>query len=226
MLSLNFIRNFYISFIIKFFGILVVFLLFNNGCSSNTGEFNKSASFLYEQIIISVADGNLEKADGYFNSLQSEHIASPLIGEALIILAKAHMDNNEHLLAGFFANEYKIRFSNIKNVDYMAFLNIEANYYAFGSYTKDQGFINDNISETSNFIALNKQNKYLPYIRHILTIFKLTQLEINKEIIRIYNIKDKYTAKEKYEQKNKELGVNDIEFIPSSIPWYVKIFSW
>ncbi|RAX54445.1 hypothetical protein CCY99_03605 [Helicobacter sp. 16-1353] len=209
----------------RFYLVTIFIALFFVSCSS-VDEFNKPALFWYERIIVAISKGNLEQADSYFNSLQSEHIASPLINEALIMLTKAHIDRNEHLLAGYFANEYKIRFSNPKNVDYMPFLAMESNYYAFGSYSKDQGFINDNIDEISHFVTLNTNNKYLPYIRHILTSFKLSQLEINKEIIRIYNIKDKDAAKEKYEQYNEELGVNDIDFIPSHIPWYVRIFSW
>lgn len=189
-------------------------------------EFNRPASFWYEKIIIEISRGNLERADNYFNSLQSEHIASPLIGEALLMLSKAHMDNNEHLLAGFFANEYKVRFSNPKNSDYVSFLSIESSYYAFVNYSKDQGYINDNIKEVSNFIILNTNNKYLPYIKHILTTFKLSSLEINKEIIRIYTLQDKILADEKYKQYNKDLGVSSVEFTPSYVPWYVKIFSW
>lgn len=196
-----------------------------NSCSS-VEEFNKPASFWYERILYAVANDNLEQADNYFNALQSEHIASPLIGEALILLTNAHIERNEHLLAGFFAGEYKTRFSNTNNIDYISFLEMKVNYYAFGNYSKDQGFINDNINDISHFVALNKNNNYLPYINHILTSFKLSRLEMNNEIIRIYNIKDKDLAKEKYEQYNKDLGVGDIEFVPSHIPWYVRIFSW
>ncbi len=200
--------------------------VFFSSCATVEDEVNKPASYWYEKIILEVANGHLERADNYFNSLQGEHTASPLIGEALILLAKAHMDNNEHLLAGFFANEYKIRYSNVKNVDYVAFLGIETNYYAFDTYAKNQGLINDNISEISNFVALNPNNRYLPYIRHILTSFKLAQKEVNDEIIRIYNLQDKDLAVEKYKQYNENLGIQDIEFKHSHIPWYVQMFNW
>ncbi len=205
----------------------IVIALFFSACSATINdEFNKPASFWYEKLIIAISQGNLEQADSYYNSLSSEHSASPLISEALLMLISAHIDNNEHLLSGFFVNEYKTRFSNTKNIDYISLLNTEANFYAFSNYSKDQGFINDNIRDITQFILLNQNNKYLPYISHILTSFKLSKVEMNNEIIRIYNIKDKVEAKEKYEEYNKELGVNGIEFIPSHIPWYVKLFSW
>lgn len=203
---------------------MLAFVGFFAGCADDEAEFNRSASYWYEQMIIALADGNLEKADNYFNSLQNEHSASPLIKEALIMLTKAHSENNEQLLAGFFANEFKTRFSDEKNADYVGFLIMQTNYYAFGNYTKDQGFVNDNVSEISSFITLNPKNKYLPYIRHILTSFKLAQLEVNKEIARIYRIKDKDSAEQKYLEQS--ASMDGIEFEPSHIPWYVKMFSW
>ena len=203
---------------------LIVISAFFSACSDDADEFNKSASYWYEQIIIAVADGNLEKADNFFNSLQNEHSASPLIKDALILLTKEHSERNEHLLAGFFANEYKTRFSEPKNADYVGFLNIQTNFYAFGNYTKDQGFVNENVNEIAAFVTQNQNSKYLPYMRHILMTFKLAQLEINQEIARIYRVKDKEIAQKKYEEKNMDL--EGIDFEPSHIPWYVKMFSW
>lgn len=204
--------------------ILIAFIAFFIGCGGNEAEFNKSASFWYEQMIIALSKGHLEQADNYFNSLQNEHSASPLLKEALLMLTKAHNENNEHLLAGFFANEYKTRFSDEKNTAYVGFLNIQTTYYAFGNYTKDQGFINENVNEIASFVLLNQNNKYLPYIKHILTTFKLSQLEVNREIARIYSVKDKEIAEKKYLEQNASL--NGIDFEPSHIPWHVKIFSW
>ena len=212
----------YINFVA--FSVAFIASIFMVGCSDDADEFNKSASYWYEQIIIAVADGNLEKADNFFNSLQNEHSASPLIKDALILLAKEHSENNEHLLAGFFANEYKTRFSEAKNADYVGFLNIQSNFYAFPNYTKDQGFVNENVNEIASFVTLNQNSKFLPYIRHILTTFKLAQLEINQEIARVYRVKGKEIAQKQYEQKIADL--EGIKFEPSHIPWYVKIFSW
>lgn len=214
-----------LAFFVAFLGANLVFSsLFFSACSDDADEFNKSASYWYEQIIIAVADGNLEKADNFFNSLQNEHSASPLIKDALILLAKEHSERNEHLLAGFFANEYKTRFSEPKNADYVGFLNIQTNFYAFGNYTKDQGFVNENVNEITAFVISNQHSKFLPYLRHILTTFKLAQLEINQEIARVYRMKDKEIAQKQYESKNADL--DGIDFEPSHIPWYVKFFSW
>ena len=210
-------------FSVIFFAAFTLFAL--AGCAANTEDLaNKSASFWYEKIITSLAAGKIEQADNAFGSLQSEHPASPLIAEATLLLAKAHIAQNEHLLAGFFVGEYKTRFSDGTNADYIAFLGVEASLSAFGSYTKDQGYINEQIGEIA--AAAGEKNKYLPYIRHILLTFKLAKAELDAEIARIYRIKDKPEAQEKYEQNALELGVSDIEFEPSHIPWYVRLLSW
>lgn len=219
------IKRFKISLIQAVCKVAIVFVFFA-GCSPKEGEVNQPASYWYEQMIIAIVDGNLQKADSYFGSLQSEHLASPLIGDAMFMLAKAHMENNENLLAGYFANEYKVRFSNVNNVDYMAYLGVLSNYYAFGNYTKDQGFIDNNINDIKGFLVINKDNKYLPYVRHILTTFKLSKLELDNEIIRVYKMKDSQKGVESYQDKNKDLGVSNIEFEPSYVPWYVKMLSW
>ena len=208
--------------IIKFF--LLVFLL--SACSNNINDFQKPATFWYEQIILAVNDNNLEKADNYFSSLQSEHIASPLIKDALVLLIQAHIDNNEHLLSSFFVSEYKKRYSDKNNIDFISFLETKANYYAFSNYSKDHGYITNTISKISTFVQNNNKNPYLPYITHILTSFKLAKREINKEAIRIYKMQDKPKAQEKYEMYNEELGLDSIESRPSYIPWYVLIFNW
>lgn len=207
--------------------LFIIMMIFISACSNNTkDDFNKPASFWYEAMIIAIKDNQLEKADNYFNSLQSEHIASPLIGDALLMLAQAHMENNEHLLSNFFINEYKTRFSNIKNKDFIELMTNATKYYAFNNYSKDQGFIDENIKDMQSFIILNSNNIYLPYIKHILTSFKLSLFEIDKDIIRIYKLQDKEVAQKKYEEDSKKLGVDEIEFIPSHIPWYVRIFNW
>lgn len=211
---------------IKFISKFIFAVLLFNACSNDINDFQKPATFWYEQIILAINNNNLEKADSYFSSLQSEHIASPLIKDALVLLIQAHMDNNEYLLSSFFVSEYKKRYSNKTNIDFITFLETKASYYAFSNYSKDHGYVTSNISQISLFTENNKNNIYLPYISHMLTSFKLAKREINKEAIRIYKMQDKQKAQEKYEMYNEELGLDSIESRPSHIPWYVLIFNW
>ena len=56
-------------------------------------EVNKSADYWYQNMLKEIRNGDLEKADSYFVSLQSEHLNSPLLSEAMLILGRAHMQN-------------------------------------------------------------------------------------------------------------------------------------
>ena len=86
-------------------------LVLMTGCGKEIEEYNKPAEYWYEKMVNAVANGNLEKADGYFSSLQSEHISSPFLSEATLIMAQAHMAQEEYLLAEHFLDEYIRRYA-------------------------------------------------------------------------------------------------------------------
>jgi len=80
-------KKIYIMMTIFAFGILF------SACSKEVDEYNKPALYWYSKIIESISNGNYDKADDYYSSLQGEHIGSPLLPEATMILAIAHMHN-------------------------------------------------------------------------------------------------------------------------------------
>ncbi|MEN8251298.1 MAG: outer membrane protein assembly factor BamD, partial [Bacteroidota bacterium] len=82
-----------------FLGLATAFLFV--GCSKDeeVAEFNKPALYWYQQMADSITRGNLDKADSYFISLKSEHMRSPLMPTSLMMLAHAHMNKEEYLLA-------------------------------------------------------------------------------------------------------------------------------
>lgn len=87
----------------------MVFLsVFFSACSTKNDEglYNLSASEWYKQIIKDLQDKDLEKADDHYNGMASEHVADPLLETILIILAQAHMDEEEYKLAEFYLDEY------------------------------------------------------------------------------------------------------------------------
>ncbi|MDD4506961.1 MAG: outer membrane protein assembly factor BamD, partial [Sulfurospirillaceae bacterium] len=62
-----------------------------SGCASKTKEvFNMPATYWYDQIAKEIKNQDLEKADGFYTSLASEHIETPLLAEAMMMLANAH----------------------------------------------------------------------------------------------------------------------------------------
>ena len=104
---------------ILYIGFVSVWVLYFSACSQKELEYNKPAMYWYENILKEINFGNLEGADSNFSSLQSEHINSPLVPEAMLILAQAHMDREEYLLATFYIDEYEKRYSTIGDQDYL-----------------------------------------------------------------------------------------------------------
>ncbi|MDQ7067239.1 MAG: hypothetical protein Q9M40_04185 [Sulfurimonas sp.] len=87
--------------------LLAIFsLTFLTSCSKELEEYNKPAVYWYAKIIESISEGSIDKADNYYSSLQGEHIGSPLLPEATMILAIAHMHYEEYLLTEHFLDEY------------------------------------------------------------------------------------------------------------------------
>ncbi len=219
--------------IIKFsFSILCVFI-FLSACSSKTNsglaldEVNKSADYWYQNMLKEIRFNDLEKADSYFVSLQSEHLYSPLVGEAMLILGRAHMQKEEYLLAGFYFEEFAKRFGNAENIDFMQYLKLQANYFAFGKQFRDQQLLLQSINEAKAFSKKYPYSRYRPMVDTMLLKLELANLSLNKEIMKLYERKDKENAAELYQQKiNKNAWIKDVYYKEAHSPWYQRIFEW
>lgn len=205
---------------------LCAILIAFSSCAKKELEYNKPASYWYESIIKEINFGNLEGADSYFSSLQSEHLNSPLIPEAMLILGQAHMDNDEYILASFYFDEYLKRYASIYNQDYIRYLKILANYYGFKNFSKDQEFMTQSIKDAQFFLENHPKSIYAPFVEYILIKFTLGQIELNKSIARVYDKQDKEEARDMYLERNNDLLFGTFNASASHIPWYVKMFNW
>lgn len=196
------------------------------GCAKKEMEYNKPATYWYESIIKEINFGNLEGADGYFSSLQSEHTNSPLIPEAMLILGQAHMEKDEYLLAAFYFDEYLKRYSSLQNQDYVRYFKILTNFYGFKNYSKDQEFISQSITDAQDFIQNYPDSRYTPYVEYIHLKFQLGQVELNRSIAKVYAQQNKPLAQEDYLNRIDKDLFKSLNPKPSHIPWYVKIFNW
>ncbi|WP_066389440.1 outer membrane protein assembly factor BamD [Helicobacter himalayensis] len=201
-----------------------LFLLFS-ACTKKELEYNKPATYWYENILKEINFGNLESADSHFSSLQSEHINSPLLPESMLILAQAHMDKEEYLLATFYVDEYAKRYSSFDDQDYLGYLKILANYYGFKNYAKDQEFIARSIDEIVEYLDTFPKSRYTPFVEYIYIKFKLGENELNESIANVYRRKGKIEASKDYLSRNQEV-LEGIKIKPSYIPWYVRMFNW
>ncbi|MDO7252382.1 outer membrane protein assembly factor BamD [Helicobacter cappadocius] len=201
---------------------IIVFI----GCAKTNTEYNKPAMYWYQGILKEIKFGNLEGADNYYSSLQSEHINSPLLPDAMLILGQAHMSQEEYILAEFYFDEYLKRYGTIKNADYIAFLKLKSHYYAFKNQSKDQEFVTDTIQALDDFVNKYPNSRYIPYVEYMQVKFVLGQNELNKAIANVYKKQHKKEAVQKYLDRIDEDLEKEAHPTPSHIPWYVFIFNW
>ncbi len=157
---------------------LIIFAVLLSACSIKSDEalYNLSANKWYEQIIKDLQNKDLEKADEHYNGMASEHVSDALLETTLIILAQAHMDEEEYQLAEFYLDEYNKKFGNSYNVDFIRYLRIKAKFDAFAVPNRNQALMLESQKEIHDFLKDYPYTKYEPLIQTMLTKFNLAVL--------------------------------------------------
>ncbi len=199
-------------------------ILFMSGCGKELDEFNKPADYWYEKMIGAVSSGNLEKADSYFSSLQSEHIGSPLLGEATLIMAQAHMAYEEYLLSEHFLDEYNRRYATHEGREYTEFLKIKAKFLALPNPGRDQGLIDETLKGVNVFRASYPNSTYLPLINTMETQLQLARGTLNNQIAQLYDRLQKPKGAEYYRNIAPVTWIDSSAVVPANVPWYREIF--
>ena len=201
-------------------------LLLIVGCSSkNEAEYNKSDIYWYQKMIYYISVDDLDKADEYYTSLQSEHFASPLLKEATLLMAQAHMDSDEYLMAKYYLDEYKKRYGDEQTLPFIEYLKIKASFLAFKSINRDQKLLKDTIKEAVAYKQKYPKAKYIPLVDTILTKLYLAQYVLDREIASLYKRRGKEKAAKIYEERYKNFWLKKDEIdIPKS--WYDYLINW
>ncbi|MCF6310311.1 MAG: outer membrane protein assembly factor BamD [Sulfurimonas sp.] len=169
---------------------LLFFILFT-GCSKEVEEYNKPAFYWYSKIVEQVSQGDLDQADSYYSSLQGEHIGSPLLPEATMILAIAHMNYEEYLLSEYFLDEYIKRYATPNEKEEAEFLKIRAKYMALPNPRRDQALIDEALKKGEEFKRNYPDSMYLDVVNTMLTRLYLAQAVLNETIVNLYERLDK-----------------------------------
>lgn len=209
---------------LKLFLPLSIAIVFFSACSKDLEEYNKPALYWYSKIVENISSGNLDKADSYYSSLQSEHINSPLLPEATIILATSHMQIEEYLLSEHFLNEYIHRYADESEREYAEYLKIKGKYLSLSSPRRDQGLINETISMAETFKKSYPYSKYSPLIETMLTRLYISRVSFNESIAELYERIDKPKAAKYYRSVIVEPWVDYSYVEPAKSPWYRAIF--
>lgn len=199
-------------------------LLFLTGCGKELEEFNKPAEYWYEKMVTAVSNGNLEKADSYFSSLQSEHISSPFLAEATMIMAQAHMAHDEYLLAEHFLNEYIRRYATPAGRENAEFLKIKAKFLALPNPGRDQGLIDETLKGVETFKISYPYSTYLPQINTMETQLQLARGVLNENIAQMYERLGKPKGAAYYRSMAPVTWIKADEVVNADIPWYREMF--
>lgn len=199
--------------------IFVLFAFF--GCATKSNEvYNKPALYWYGEIIKNIKDYNLEEADNLYTSLSSEHISSPLLPEAMMILAQAHMEEEEYLLANFYLDEYIKRFGTNKRSEYARFVKIKANFESFPNPNRNQQLLLDTMKQTREYVERYPDSQFRPMVETMYVKLRLGNYFMIKNIADLYTRIDKPIAAQKYQEEFDSSQFKDANMIKPHIPWY------
>jgi len=204
--------------------VLVWTFLFMNGCTKEIDEYNKPAIYWYEKLVASVADGNLDKADDYYSSLQGEHIASPLLPEATMILAISHMYHEEYLLTEHFLDEYVKRYADENEREFAEFLKVKAKYMALPNPRRDQVLVDETIRAGELFKRNYPNSQYYYLVDSMLTNLYLAKAVLNETIASLYDRIDKPKSALYYRELKPQPWIEWNKVKRSNTPWYREWF--
>ncbi|RLA62617.1 MAG: outer membrane protein assembly factor BamD [Epsilonproteobacteria bacterium] len=191
-----------------------VFMLIACGDEDEVAEFNKSALYWYKEIAHNISKGNMDRADAYYISLKSEHMRSPLMPTAVMMLAHAHMNREEYLLSNYYIDEYNKRYGAYSSREYTEFMKLKASFLGVKDVYKDQKLIMDSIVACRTYVYRYPGSAYAPLVDTILIRLHMSQYLLNENIAALYDRTDKVQAAKIYRAKNKGSVVEMADITP------------
>lgn len=188
------------------------------GCAKPdiTGQ---TAEYYYRQMAEQISRSNLDRAGEYYASLSGEHISSSLLREATLLMAYAHIDKEEYLLANFYLDEHLKRFGSKDNSDRVGFIKLLADYKGIKRALRDQKLLIDLIEKTQAYEDRYPNSAFICYAQTLKTKTLLAKSELDGKISELYYRLDKPLAQQYY-GKQAELKLKaDGEFEPTTTWW-------
>ena len=187
-------------------------------------EFNKPALYWYKKIAHSISKNTLDKADEYYISLKSEHMRSPLMPTAMSMLAHAHMNSEEYLLANYYLDEYNKRYGAESTREYIDFMKLEARFHGIQDVNRDQKLIIDSIAEANTYLSRYPGSTYTPLVNTILIRLHMSQYLLNENIAALYARTGKAEGAKIYRAKNKDSVVELSDITAPKVGIIGKVF--
>ncbi len=183
------------------------------GKKEESSDYNKPAIYWYKKIAESVSNSSLDKADEYYLSLKSEHMRSPLLPTAIIMLAHGHMGSEEYLMANYYFDEYNKRFATSDGREYADYMKLKSAFLGITDVNKDQKLMLDTVTNASKFTMRHPDSTYEPLVNTVLVRLHMSQYLLNENIASLYDRINKEKGAKMYREKNSNspLNLNDID---------------
>ncbi|MBF7047534.1 outer membrane protein assembly factor BamD [Campylobacter volucris] len=205
---------------------IIICGLFLGACSSKKAEdlYNLSAIEWYQQIIKDLQEKNLEAADQHYTSMAAEHVADPLLEQTLLILAQAHISEEQYELANFYLDEYLNKFGDSQNIAYIRYLKIKAKFDSFAVPNRNQALMLQTIQEIQEYNQNYPNVQYNDLIDTMFTKFNLAIFYLDTSIAELYKKLGREESYEIYKEKLENSDFKNLDMIKPELPWYRKIF--
>jgi outer membrane protein assembly factor BamD len=200
--------------------LLLIPFLFLACSHKNLKKENLKAITWHTKISKDIKNGNLDKADDDFLSLEAEHPASPYIKTDLLILALAHAEQEEFEVATFYLNEYEKRFATPAELPWIEYEKIKLIFFKYKNPYTNQKEILDLIKKCKNYLTNFPNSEFKYEVNTILAKAQLTKKFLDDKIYKLYKKLDKPKAAKKFKTKIPKNST------PPYVPWYKKIFYW
>ena len=207
--------------------LVLLALLFMAGCSGKDAvkEYDKPALYWYKNIIKSVSSSSFDKADNYYISLRSEHMRSPLLPTATMILAQAHMEDKSYLMSDYYLDEYLKRYAASGKIEQARFLKIKAAFLGVKNINRDQKLMIDTLKAVDAFIVAYPTSQYRPIVDTLKVRLNMAQYMLNENVARLYTRIGKDKSADIYRAKNERSALNLTDIEAPKEGFFAKIFN-
>ena len=212
---------------IKKLGAILLFILFFTACSNRdaVNEYDRPALYWYNQIVKEIASSSLDKADNYYISLRSEHSRSPLLPTSTMLLAQAHMEEQEYIMADYYLDEYLKKYAKGTKIEQAKFLKIKAAFLGIKDINKEQKLMLDTLTNVDKFAKRYPNSIYLPVVNTIKVRLHMAQYMLNENISSLYRRLGKEKAAKIYKEKNANSPLNMADIKAPEVGFFESIFN-
>jgi len=188
--------------------ITILISLFLIACT-NTQNINPSINKSNNKILQFIKNGDLDSADEEYIKIKDTQ-DSTKIKDSATILAIAHIENNEYILANFFIQE---GLSIDSSDEFLKFLLIKNQFLSANEHNNDLSYIKKALKALEENSYLISDNEYKTLTSTMITRLKIDIAKRNKDIANQYKSLNKIQAYKIYKQKIEDMGFDSKDII-------------